>query len=137
LRIPGVSQDGLVIVVGFIVIEALALVSSSTVPTWGSFAAIRANLTECHLSDVAENAVSFAYRLIGIPLFLHTGRHAKFQLAPAFRHITHSEENDFVFRTGFLWDLPVGKMTLTPGIWYDIAEGQDLFIFGVGVGTGF
>jgi hypothetical protein len=32
-------------------------------PTWGSFAPIQVGLTECLLSDIAENAVSFSYRL--------------------------------------------------------------------------
>ena len=32
-------------------------------PTWGSFAPIQANLTECLLSDIVENAVSFPYQL--------------------------------------------------------------------------
>jgi hypothetical protein len=75
--------------------------------------------------------------MIGIPLFLHAGRHAKFELAPAISHLSHSGENQFVFRTGFLWDFPVGKMTLTPAVFYDFTEGQDFFIFGLGVGTGF
>jgi hypothetical protein len=32
-------------------------------PTWGSFASIQVNLTECLLSDLAESAASFSYRL--------------------------------------------------------------------------
>jgi len=75
--------------------------------------------------------------MIGIPLFLHAGRHVKFELAPAFRHLSHSGEDDFVLRTGFLLDFPVGKVTISPGIFYDIAEGQDFLAFGIGVGTGF
>jgi len=75
--------------------------------------------------------------MIGVPLFLHAGRYAKFELAPSFRHLSHTGEDDFVFRTGFLLDFTVGKMTLSPGIFYDIAEGQDFLAFGLGVGTGF
>jgi hypothetical protein len=30
-----------------------------------------------------------------------------------------------VFRTGFLWDFYVGKITLSPTIFYDFTEGQD------------
>jgi hypothetical protein len=32
------------------------------VPTWGGFNPIQVNLTECLLSDIAENAVSFPYQ---------------------------------------------------------------------------
>ena len=32
-------------------------------PTWGGFAPIQVGLTECVLSDVAENAASFPYQL--------------------------------------------------------------------------
>ena len=32
-------------------------------PTWGGFAPIQVGLTECVLSDIAENAVSYSYRL--------------------------------------------------------------------------
>ena len=75
--------------------------------------------------------------MVGIPIFLHAGRHAKFELAPGIAHLNHSGENKFVFRTGFLWDFPVGKMTLTPAVFYDFTEGQDFFIFGLGLGKGF
>jgi hypothetical protein len=75
--------------------------------------------------------------MVGIPLFLHAGRHAKFELAPAVRHLTHSGENQFVFRTAFLWDFHVGKMSISPGVFYDFSEGQDFLAFGLGFGTGF
>jgi hypothetical protein len=75
--------------------------------------------------------------MVGIPIFLHAGRHAKFELAPAVRHVSHSGENQFVFRTGLHWDFHVGKMSLTPAVFYDFSEGQDFFVFGLGVGKGF
>jgi hypothetical protein len=31
-------------------------------PIWSGFNPIQVNLTECHLSDIAENAVSFFYQ---------------------------------------------------------------------------
>jgi hypothetical protein len=61
----------------------------------------------------------------------------KFELAPGISHLSPSGENQFVFRTGFLWDFPVGKMTLTPAVFYDFTEGQDFFNLGLGFGTGF
>lgn len=75
--------------------------------------------------------------MIGAPLFLHAGKHAKFQLAPAFHHLSESGENELVFRTGFLWDFYLGKHTLSPAISYDLTEGQDFSVFGLNVGTGF
>jgi hypothetical protein len=33
-------------------------------PTWGGFASIQVGLTECVLSDIAENAVSFPINLL-------------------------------------------------------------------------
>jgi hypothetical protein len=40
-------------------------------PTWGGFASIQVDLTECLLSDIAENAASFPYQrskyLITVP----------------------------------------------------------------------
>jgi hypothetical protein len=75
--------------------------------------------------------------MVGIPIFLHAGRHAKFELAPAVRHLTHSGENQFVFRTGFLWDFHVGKISIAPAVFYDFSEGQDFFAFGLGFGKGF
>jgi hypothetical protein len=36
--------------------------SGPTILTWGSLAPKQANLTECLLSDIAQNAVSFSYQ---------------------------------------------------------------------------
>jgi hypothetical protein len=38
--------------------------------TWGGFSPIQVNLTECLLSDIAENAVSFSYQLINRMRFI-------------------------------------------------------------------
>ena len=75
--------------------------------------------------------------LIGVPVFLHVGKHAKFELAPAFQHLTEADENSFVFRTGFHWDFFVGQISLSPAVFYDFTEEQDFFVFGLSIGTGF
>jgi hypothetical protein len=75
--------------------------------------------------------------LIGVPVYLHVGRHAKFELAAAVQHLSETGENGFVFRTGFHWDFPVGSLSIVPAVFYDFTEEQDFFIFGIGIGKGF
>jgi hypothetical protein len=36
-------------------------------PTWGGFNPIQVNLTECLLSDIGKNAVSFSYQRVRFP----------------------------------------------------------------------
>ena len=40
--------------------------------------------------------------IVGIPLFLRAGKHAIFQLAPAYHRLSHSGDEGFLFRTGFM-----------------------------------
>ena len=75
--------------------------------------------------------------LVGVPLFLHAGKHAKFQLAPCYQRIRETGDNAFVFRTGFMWDFFVGKVSLSPTVLYDLTEEQDFLVFGLTVGKGF
>lgn len=73
----------------------------------------------------------------GVPVFLHAGKSARFELAPGWHKVRDSEEDDeFVLRTGFSWDFEIGGGTLTPSIFYDISEGENLFVAGLAVGKG-
>ncbi len=74
--------------------------------------------------------------LLGIPLFLHVGRHAKFQLAPGWHKLNEEHEDGWVFRTGFGWGFEVGKITLTPALYYDITENENIFVAGLEIGKG-
>ena len=75
--------------------------------------------------------------LVGIPLFLHAGKHAKFQLAPCYQKVRETGSDEFVLRTGFMWDFFVGTISLSPTIFYDFTEEQDFLVFGLTVGKGF
>ena len=74
--------------------------------------------------------------LVGLPMFLHVGKRAKFQLAPGWHKVAEGQEKGLVWRTGFLWDFEVGKNTVSPSIYYDITEHDNLFVVGVGIGKG-
>ena len=74
--------------------------------------------------------------LVGLPLFLHFGKRAKFQLAPGWHEVAESHDAGLVWRTGFIWDFEVGKNTISPSIYYDITEHENLFVVGVGIGKG-
>ena len=76
--------------------------------------------------------------LVGPLFILHAGGHAKFFAAPCYQGVRETGEGNFVFRTGFAWDFFFGggKYSVFPAIYYDLAEGQDFFVFGVGVGRG-
>lgn len=75
--------------------------------------------------------------MIGVPVFLHAGERAKFQVAPGFHHLSHTGENELVLRTGFMWEFPVGGIALSPTFFYDIVDGQNFIVLGVTVGKGF
>jgi opacity protein-like surface antigen len=75
--------------------------------------------------------------LLGVPVFLHAGKHAKFQLAPCYQRIRETSDDEFVFRTGFMWDFYVGSLSLAPTVFYDFTDGQDFLVVGLSIGTGF
>jgi hypothetical protein len=75
--------------------------------------------------------------VVGVPFYIHVGRYAKFQLAPAFHHLSHTGENEAMLRTGFMWDFSVGKMTVSPALFYDIVDGQNFIVLGAAIGKGF
>ena len=74
--------------------------------------------------------------LAGVFTFLHVYKGAKIQLAPAYHQVREGDEAGFVFRTAFAWDFHVNKISLSPYIAYDFAEGQDFTVFGLAIGTG-
>ncbi len=74
--------------------------------------------------------------LVGVPLFLHVGKRGKFQLAPGWHKVDEDQAKGLVWRTGFIWDFEVGKNTISPSVYYDITEHENLFVLGVGIGQG-
>jgi hypothetical protein len=75
--------------------------------------------------------------LVGPIAFLHPYKGSKLYAAPCYQGVRESGDGNFVFRVGAAWDFDVGKnLSIGAHIIYDFAEGQDFFVFGVGIGRG-
>ena len=74
--------------------------------------------------------------LVGVPLFLHASEHIILQLAPAWHKVEEGNHSGAVLRTGIIWSIPVGTGTLSPSLFYDIAESDNIFVFGLSIGKG-
>jgi hypothetical protein len=74
--------------------------------------------------------------VVAVPVFLHVGSSAKFQLAPGFHHLSHTNENEWLLRTGVMWTFHVKTVSILPAFYYDITEGQNFFVLGVNFGIG-
>jgi len=74
--------------------------------------------------------------LLGIPFFLHAGKSAKFELAPGWHKVKEDGSDGGVLRLGFHWAFEVGRGSLSPAVFYDITEEDNLWVFGLGIGRG-
>ena len=75
--------------------------------------------------------------LIGIPVFFHPYKGAKFIVAPCAQREREADEFNYVTRLGLGWDFEVGRTVIAPEIFYDLSEGDDFVVFGVSFGWGF
>jgi len=74
--------------------------------------------------------------LVGVPLFLHASEHIVLQLAPAWHKVEEGNHSGAVLRSGIIWSIPVGTGTLSPSLFYDIAESDNIWVFGLSIGKG-
>jgi len=74
--------------------------------------------------------------LLGIPFFVHAGKSAKFEVAPSWHKIREDGTDGGVLRLGFHWEFEMGRGSISPAIFYDITEEDNLWILGLGFGRG-
>ncbi len=80
---------------------------------------------------VAEGRREF---LIGVPVFFHPWKGARFELAAVVERVREDKEYNPVLRTGFGWVFETKSISITPTIIYDFVEGQNFVVIGVGFG---
>ena len=74
--------------------------------------------------------------LLGVPAFLHIPHGPTFQLAPGWHKVKDDGESGGVLRLGLLWEFEVRTISLTPAVFYDISEHDNLWVLGFNVGKG-
>jgi len=74
--------------------------------------------------------------LLGMPLYLHLGKHVRLQAAPAWHKVKDSGDDGYLLRTGLSLDFDIGVGMLSPSVYYDIAEDDNLWVAGLAIGRG-
>lgn len=71
---------------------------------------------------------------------LHVWRAFVIQVGPGVAIVTEQDEptrTEFAFRTGVIYEIELGRLTITPQLHYDYTTGKDGIVFGSGIGWRF